>query len=152
MHGVQNHKPDQPMASPGSKFDSAPGGGMKVQVRARGGGDSLPACASSLWPQSCTTLLLLHSHLQMTVVPEEELELAQQVVRSIYVRWQHQVQRWADYRSLLLFLAFTALYLGVLYTQRDAHLAYQVGEGRRVRGRCMATARRRLHVGAQRLD
>ncbi len=56
----------------------------------------------------------------------EEGTYAQRVVRQIYQRWQAQLQRWADYRNLFLFLAFIALYLGVLYAQRNAHISYQV--------------------------
>lgn len=39
-----------------------------------------------------------------------------------------QVQRWADYRSLFSLMAFTAVFLGVLYAQRGATVGYQVGE------------------------
>ncbi len=54
------------------------------------------------------------------------LGAAQQVVREVHRRLRAQVQRWSDYRSLFLFLGFAALYLGVLYSQRSAHVSYQV--------------------------
>jgi hypothetical protein len=47
-------------------------------------------------------------------------------VRELYQRYRRQLQRWADYRNLLLFLSFCALFLGVLYAQRSAQVAYQV--------------------------
>ena len=58
--------------------------------------------------------------------PKAELEAAQQVVRELHRRLRQQLQRWADYRSLFLFLAFIVLYLAVLYCQRGAHASYQV--------------------------
>jgi hypothetical protein len=48
------------------------------------------------------------------------------VVRALYQRYQKQLQRWADYRNLFLFLSFCALFLGVLYAQRSAQVAYKV--------------------------
>jgi hypothetical protein len=50
----------------------------------------------------------------------------QLVVRELYQRYRRQLQRWADYRNLGLFLSFCALFLGVLYAQRSAQVAYQV--------------------------
>lgn len=55
----------------------------------------------------------------------EELD-PQLVVRALYQRYQKQLQRWADYRNLFLFLSFCALFLGVLYAQRSAQVAYKV--------------------------
>lgn len=51
---------------------------------------------------------------------------AQQIIAAVYRRWLLQLQRWADYRALFGLLAFITLYLGVLYAQRGAHIAYQV--------------------------
>lgn len=51
---------------------------------------------------------------------------AQQVIRAIYDKWQLQLQRWADYRSLFGLMAFIAVFLGVLYAQRGATIAYKV--------------------------
>lgn len=48
------------------------------------------------------------------------------MVRAIYDKWQLQLQRWADYRSLFGLCAFIAVFLGVLYAQRGATIAYQV--------------------------
>jgi hypothetical protein len=48
------------------------------------------------------------------------------VLRVIYHKWQHQLQRWADYRSLFALMAFTAVFLGVLYAQRGATVGFQV--------------------------
>lgn len=55
-----------------------------------------------------------------------QLSRGQQLVREIYRKWRKQLQRYVDYRNLFLFLAFIALFLGVLYSQRDAHTSYQV--------------------------
>lgn len=49
-----------------------------------------------------------------------------QILRSIYHKWQRQVQRWVDYRSLFSLMAFIAVFLGVLYAQRGATVGYQV--------------------------
>lgn len=49
-----------------------------------------------------------------------------QILRSIYHKWQRQVQRWADYRSLFSLMAFIAVFMGVLYAQRGATVGYQV--------------------------
>ena len=57
---------------------------------------------------------------------EREALEPQAVVRELYQRYQKQLQRWADYRNLFLFLSFCALFLGVLYAQRSAQVAYQV--------------------------
>ena len=51
---------------------------------------------------------------------------AQQIVRELYKRYEKQLQRWKDYRNLFAFLAFVALYLAVLYLQRDSDISYQV--------------------------
>jgi len=49
-----------------------------------------------------------------------------QILRAIYQKWQRQIQRWADYRSLFSLMAFIAVFLGVLYAQRGATVGYQV--------------------------
>lgn len=49
-----------------------------------------------------------------------------QILRTIYHKWQRQIQRWADYRSLFSLMAFIAVFLGVLYAQRGATVGYQV--------------------------
>ncbi|KAL6749264.1 hypothetical protein V8C86DRAFT_2852326 [Haematococcus lacustris] len=51
---------------------------------------------------------------------------AQVIVKELYQRYQKQVQRWKDYRSLFFFLAFVALFLAVLYSQRQANTAFRV--------------------------
>lgn len=56
----------------------------------------------------------------------DTVEVAHQVARDVHRRWRAQTQRWADYRALVLLLAFTALYLAVLCCQRSAHVSYQV--------------------------
>ena len=42
-------------------------------------------------------------------------------------RYLKQKQRWQDYVKLFSFLAFVALFLAVLFLQRNAQVAYQVG-------------------------
>lgn len=49
-----------------------------------------------------------------------------QILRAIYHKWQRQIQRWADYRSLFSLMGFIAVFLGVLYAQRGATVGYQV--------------------------
>ena len=39
---------------------------------------------------------------------------------------QKQLQRWKDYRNLFVFLGFVALFLAVLYEQRQSAVAYEV--------------------------
>ncbi|KAK9819873.1 hypothetical protein WJX72_003501 [[Myrmecia] bisecta] len=51
---------------------------------------------------------------------------ALQVVRELHTRYQKQVQRWQDYIKLFTFLGFVALFLAVLFLQRNAQVAYQV--------------------------
>lgn len=51
---------------------------------------------------------------------------AQRIVKELYIRYQKQLQRWRDYRNLFVFLGFVALFLAVLYTQRQANTAYKV--------------------------
>ena len=51
---------------------------------------------------------------------------AQRIVKELYVRYQKQLQRWRDYRNLFVFLAFVALFLAVLYEQRQANISYKV--------------------------
>lgn len=51
---------------------------------------------------------------------------AQRIVRELYQRYQKQLQRWRDYRNLFGFLGFVALFLAVLYLQRQANTAYKV--------------------------
>jgi hypothetical protein len=50
-------------------------------------------------------------------------------VHELYVRYRRQVKRAADYRTLGGFLAFVALFLGVLYSQRQANTAFKVRRG-----------------------
>ncbi len=57
---------------------------------------------------------------------DESATHAQRIVKELYVRYKKQMQRWRDYRNLFFFLAFLALYLAVLYLQRQANTAYQV--------------------------
>jgi hypothetical protein len=56
----------------------------------------------------------------------QKLQHAQEIVRELYSRYEKQVQRWIDYRNLFVFLGFVALFLAVLYLQRNAHIAYKV--------------------------
>ena len=51
---------------------------------------------------------------------------AQRIVRELYLRYEKQLQRWKDYRNLFVFLGFVALFLAVLYLQRNADIAYKV--------------------------
>lgn len=51
---------------------------------------------------------------------------AQRIVKELYLRYQKQLQRWRDYRNLFFFLGFVALFLAILYTQRQANTAYKV--------------------------
>ncbi len=44
----------------------------------------------------------------------------------LQMRYQKQLQRWRDYRNLFSFLGFVALFLAVLYTQRQADTAFKV--------------------------
>ena len=41
-------------------------------------------------------------------------------------RYRKQTKRWQDYIRLFGFLAFVALFLAVLFLQRNAQVAYQV--------------------------
>ncbi|GMH41042.1 hypothetical protein BSKO_08952 [Bryopsis sp. KO-2023] len=57
---------------------------------------------------------------------DETMERAQRVARELHDRYEKQVQRWIDYRNLFVFIGFVALFLAVLYLQRNAQTAYQV--------------------------
>eukprot|EP00883_Tetradesmus_obliquus_P001212 jgi/Sobl393_1/11292/SZX78320.1 len=48
------------------------------------------------------------------------------IVRAIHAKWQAQLEKWADYRSLFGLIAFITVFLGVLYAQRGATIAYSV--------------------------
>lgn len=41
-----------------------------------------------------------------------DLGQAQAIVKELYTRYKRQLDRWKDYRSLFLFLAFVAVFLG----------------------------------------
>ncbi len=51
---------------------------------------------------------------------------AQRIVRELYLIYEKQLQRWKDYRNLFAFLGFVALFLAVLYLQRNADISYKV--------------------------
>lgn len=51
---------------------------------------------------------------------------AQRIVRELYFRYEKQLQRWKDYRNLFFFLGFVALFLAVLYEQRQSSTAFEV--------------------------
>lgn len=75
----------------------------------------------------CRTCVLAICCLQSKFTPAGSVMTpAQQVIRAIYDKWQLQLQRWADYRSLFGLMAFIAVFLGVLYAQRGATIAYKV--------------------------
>jgi hypothetical protein len=48
------------------------------------------------------------------------------IVRAIHAKWQAQVEKWADYRNLFGLIVFISVFLGVLYAQRGATIAYSV--------------------------
>jgi hypothetical protein len=48
------------------------------------------------------------------------------IVRAIHAKWQAQLEKWADYRSLFGLIVFISVFLGVLYAQRGATIAYSV--------------------------
>jgi hypothetical protein len=82
-----------------------------------------------------STLLVtrMHACMQATTTKSSSLDSqhqlqgpAREVLRTIYRKWQRQIQRWADYRSLFSLIAFIAVFLGVLYAQRGATVGYQV--------------------------
>lgn len=56
----------------------------------------------------------------------EDPQKAQKIARELQDKYEKQLQRWIDYRNLFMFILFVALYLGVLYSQRNAQTAYQV--------------------------
>eukprot|EP00873_Tetraselmis_striata_P015466 jgi/Tetstr1/435730/TSEL_024629.t1 len=51
---------------------------------------------------------------------------AVQVVRELYKRYQKQTERWENYIQLFSFLIFVAVFLSVLFMQRNAQVAYSV--------------------------
>lgn len=51
---------------------------------------------------------------------------AQRIVRELYFRYEKQLQRWRDYRTLFGFLFFVGWYLATLYLERSANMAYMV--------------------------
>jgi hypothetical protein len=70
--------------------------------------------------------LLMQSQMEPSSCSSPLQGPTRQILRSIYHKWQRQVQRWADYRSLFSLMAFIAVFLGVLYAQRGATVGYQV--------------------------
>jgi hypothetical protein len=48
------------------------------------------------------------------------------IVRAIHAKWQAQLEKWADYRNLFGLIVFISVFLGVLYAQRGATIAYSV--------------------------
>lgn len=65
------------------------------------------------------------SQLRMEEDPSDSSH-AQRIVKELYHRYQKQLQRWKDYRNLFFFLCFCALYLAILYVQRQANTAFKV--------------------------
>lgn len=57
---------------------------------------------------------------------EPEESRAQRIVHTLYNRYEKQMQRWGDYKTLFAFLSFVALFLVVLYLQRSSNIAYKV--------------------------
>ncbi|KAG1658655.1 hypothetical protein FOA52_007861 [Chlamydomonas sp. UWO 241] len=51
---------------------------------------------------------------------------AQRIVRELYFRYEKQLQRWRDYRTLFCFLFFVGWYLATLYLERSANMAFMV--------------------------
>lgn len=47
-------------------------------------------------------------------------------MRELYFRYEKQLQRWKDYRNLFFFLGFVALFLAVLYEQRQSSVSFEV--------------------------
>jgi hypothetical protein len=66
------------------------------------------------------------SQIQQTSSSSQLHGPTRQILRIIYHKWQRQIQRWDDYRSLFSLMAFIAVFLGVLYAQRGATVGYQV--------------------------
>ena len=56
----------------------------------------------------------------------EEETRAQRIVRTLYNRYEKQMQRWGNYKKLFAFLSFIGLFLLVLYLQRTSNVAYKV--------------------------
>mmetsp|Transcript_27128 Transcript_27128/g.48350 ORF Transcript_27128/g.48350 Transcript_27128/m.48350 type:complete len:1606 (-) Transcript_27128:382-5199(-) len=57
---------------------------------------------------------------------EDRAGRAVQVVRELYRRYQKQTERWENYIQLFSFLIFVAVFLSVLFLQRNAQVAYSV--------------------------
>eukprot|EP00192_Tetraselmis_astigmatica_P001702 CAMPEP_0117652658 /NCGR_PEP_ID=MMETSP0804-20121206/2750_1 /TAXON_ID=1074897 /ORGANISM="Tetraselmis astigmatica, Strain CCMP880" /LENGTH=1606 /DNA_ID=CAMNT_0005458731 /DNA_START=90 /DNA_END=4910 /DNA_ORIENTATION=+ len=57
---------------------------------------------------------------------DDKATRALQVVRELYKRYKKQTERWENYISLFSFLIFVAIFLSVLFLQRNAQVAYAV--------------------------
>uniref|UniRef100_A0A061RIA9 Polycystin cation channel family n=1 Tax=Tetraselmis sp. GSL018 TaxID=582737 RepID=A0A061RIA9_9CHLO len=57
---------------------------------------------------------------------DERASRAATVVKELYKRYQKQTERWHNYVQLFSFLAFVAIFLSVLFLQRNAQVAYAV--------------------------
>lgn len=49
-----------------------------------------------------------------------------QVVQELYLRYLKQQERYRGYRNLFVFLGFMALFMAILFTQRQANASHQV--------------------------
>uniref|UniRef100_A0A6S8IGD5 Polycystin cation channel PKD1/PKD2 domain-containing protein n=1 Tax=Dunaliella tertiolecta TaxID=3047 RepID=A0A6S8IGD5_DUNTE len=59
-------------------------------------------------------------------VQRPETYHAHQVVRELYTRYLKQQERYRGYRNLFVFLGFMALFMAILFTQRQANASFQV--------------------------
>lgn len=48
------------------------------------------------------------------------------MVQELYLRYLKQQERYRGYRNLFVFLGFMALFMAILFTQRQANAAHQV--------------------------
>jgi len=68
----------------------------------------------------------IEQHREFRGLENSETGQAQRIVRDLYFRYEKQLQRWRDYRTLFCFLFFVGWYLATLYLQRSANTAYMV--------------------------
>lgn len=75
---------------------------------------------------ACYLPCVAQSQMEQTSSSSQLQGPTRQILRTIYHKWHRQIQRWDDYRSLFSLMAFTAVFLWVLYAQRGATVGYQV--------------------------
>ncbi|KAF5834587.1 hypothetical protein DUNSADRAFT_8712 [Dunaliella salina] len=108
MYGSRRH----PNATSSAVLEEEEPADADATISAEGGGGDIAA------PNE--------QHTQVAATPRPETYHAHQIVRELYARYLKQRERYRGYRNLFVFLGFMALFMAILFTQRQANASFQV--------------------------